>query len=339
MDIREVIKKPEYKWLEEYKDRLVFLTFGGSHAYGTSLPTSDIDIRGVMLPKRESLVGLQTENQRIDEESDTCIYEFKKFIKLINNSNPNTIELMGCKPDQVLVFNDFGKELLDNINWFISRKAIFSFSGYAVSQLRRIQNALIHDQPYSAEDKEKYMLETINVIKSRNLEYNQRFADKIDLEILEDKINVSIKEGNYDLRQLSAALNEFNTVLRTFDKLNQRNNKKDELHLNKHCMHLFRLQLMLIDILEGKGVNTYREKDIPFLMDIRNGKYKLEDKDNEIWIILKQLEDKVEKLKEETLLPKLPNYKEIEKFVIKVNSSVIKQDFKQYDEPKLLSEF
>ncbi len=43
--------------------------------------------------------------------------------------------------------------------------------------------------------------------------------------------------------------------------VNHRNNKKDELHLNKYAIHLIRLFLMGIEILEGKGINTYRAND------------------------------------------------------------------------------
>ena len=40
--------------------------------------------------------------------------------------------------------------------------------------------------------------------------------------------------------------------------------------LGKHMMHLVRLYLMCLDILEKEEINTYRENDIPFLMNIRN---------------------------------------------------------------------
>ena len=46
------------------------------------------------------------------------------------------------------------------------------------------------------------------------------------------------------------------------------NRKKDENHLHKHAMHLIRLYLTGIDILEGRGVVTYREKDLPLLKKI-----------------------------------------------------------------------
>ena len=140
IDLNELIKQPEYEWLNEYKDRLCFLTVGGSHAYGTNVEGSDIDIRGVMLPTIDDLIGLQNEDQRIDESTDTVIYEFNKFVRLIMNSNPNTIEMLGT--NNYLIFNEVGQELIDNAKLFLSKKCLYSFGGYAQAQLRRIENSL-----------------------------------------------------------------------------------------------------------------------------------------------------------------------------------------------------
>jgi len=38
-------------------------------------------------------------------------------------------------------------------------------------------------------------------------------------------------------------------------------------------MHLIRLLITGTEVLEGKGINTYREKEREFLLDIRKGKY------------------------------------------------------------------
>lgn len=66
-------------------------------------------------------------------------------------------------------------------------------------------------------------------------------------------------------------------MISTYDKLNHRNHKKDDNHLNKHAMHLIRLYLMCLDILENGDIVTYREKDLDLLMSIRKGDYQNED--------------------------------------------------------------
>ena len=51
MDIKEVLSRPEYQFIQtnpHLGGSMLFATFGGSHAYGTNKPTSDIDIRGCL---------------------------------------------------------------------------------------------------------------------------------------------------------------------------------------------------------------------------------------------------------------------------------------------------
>jgi predicted nucleotidyltransferase len=40
-----------------YKERTIFLTLTGSHAYGLSTPESDIDLRGVLIPPKNISLG------------------------------------------------------------------------------------------------------------------------------------------------------------------------------------------------------------------------------------------------------------------------------------------
>ena len=89
--------------------------------------------------KREILTGADFE-QVCHVETDTTIYSFRKLIQLLSNCNPNTIEILGLEPEQYFYISPIGQELLDHKSLFLSKKAIQSFSGYANSQLRRLDN-------------------------------------------------------------------------------------------------------------------------------------------------------------------------------------------------------
>lgn len=54
-------------------------------------------------------------------------------------------------------------------------------------------------------------------------------------------------------------------VIRDYDKIGKRNRKKDDNHLNKHAMHLIRLFMMAIDILEKGEIRTHRADDLELL--------------------------------------------------------------------------
>ena len=168
MDIREVIKRPEYRFLYEQErlgDNIILLAFGGSYAYGTNTAGSDIDIRGITAPRKEDILGLPMEKtsdrrqvfspsgfeQFINTETDTTIYSLDKMVRLLSRCNPNTIEILGCRPQDYAKVSEAGKLLLDNSDAFLSKLAYGSFSGFARQQLFRLKNALARDSVSEAE--------------------------------------------------------------------------------------------------------------------------------------------------------------------------------------------
>ena len=106
-----------------------------------------------------------------------------------------------------------------------------------------------------------------------------------------------------------------------YEKLNHRNHKKDDNHLNKHAMHLIRLYLMCLDILEKGDIITYRGADLPLLMSIRRGDYQLEDGTYrpEFFEMVSDFEKRLDYAKRNTNLPEHPDMKRVEEFVVSVN--------------------
>lgn len=336
LKLEEILQLPEYKWLEDYKDRLCFITIGGSHSYGTNIETSDIDVRGVLLPTKAELIGIHHFEQKLDEETDTCLYEFNKFIRLVCNCNPNVIEMLGCR--DYIVFNEVGKRLIENAKRFLSKKCIVTFAGYATAQLRRLENALCHDS-YSEEDKIKHIKATMEVAMLKLEEKNEIFKNKsIEVDADENGVNLSIHLDHQPIAEVRAALNDMLTIEKTYNKLNHRNNKKDLPHLNKHAMHLFRLYYTVFDILEHYDIRTYRYKERDLLLEIRNGKL---IKDNQLTeefrTLLKSLEDRLEELKKTTQIPSTYDSKWVEEFVLDVNMSIVTDTVFKYKEPIGLS--
>ena len=94
----------------------------------------------------------------------------------------------------------------------------------------------------------------------------------------------------------------------------------------KHSMHLVRLYYMCFDILEKKEINTYREKEHDLLMDIRNGKYINENNQPlpEFFEIIDGLEKRLDYAKANTDLPKTPDVKRINDFVMEINEKIVR---------------
>jgi predicted nucleotidyltransferase len=323
-EIKNKINSSEYDFLrtdEHLGDNIILLTVGGSHAYGTNVETSDLDIRGIAVERPKEIIGLSYFEQFEHKESDTTIYSLRKIINLLLNCNPNTIEILGTKQEHIFIINKYGHMLKDNLNLFLSKKAVGSFGGYATAQLRRLQNALARDN-YPQVEKEKHILKTIEAAmltmedryKAFTKEEIKLYIDKSHKADMETEIFLNISLKDYPLRDFKNIYAEMNQIVSDYGKLNHRNSKKDVPHLNKHAMHLIRLFLMGIEILEGKGVNTYREKDRQLLLDIRDGKYTYE----QIFEMVDDYEKKFKYAGDNTALPEKPDYNKVEELVMDI---------------------
>lgn len=329
--IKQLVQTSDYDFLRtdpHLGDRIMFLTLGGSHAYGTNVETSDVDVRGCTMNSASEIVGLSNFEQFVNTATDTTVYAFNKLITLLVNCNPNTIEMLGCKPEHYIYMTDASREFIANKKMFLSKRALHSFGGYANQQLNRLENALARDRLEQAKKEEHIRRSMENAVKSFESRYThfdagsiQLYTDVSERPELDTEIFADITLKHFPARQFNSMMNDMGNVLTTYEKLNHRNHKKDDAHLNKHAMHLVRLYLMCIDILEKQEIVTYRENDIPFLMSIRNGAYQNEDHTYkpEFFEIVEDLKKRMDYAKENTSLPAHPNMKEVEEFVMSVN--------------------
>ncbi|MDP4182661.1 MAG: nucleotidyltransferase domain-containing protein [Bacillota bacterium] len=322
--IAEKLKTEEYSFLWENENlgkNIILLTTGGSHAYGTNVGSSDIDIRGICIEDRRVYWGLSNFEQFDDKATDTVIYGLRKIVNLVLNCNPNVLEMFGTLPEHQFILTKEGELLKSNIKIFLSRKTYQAFGGYATAQLRRLQNALARDS-YPQKEKEGHILGSIQGQFNHFQENYQKltgedlklYLDKSDKKDFEEEIFVDLNLKHYPLRDLRSMFADMSNVIKNYETLNHRNSKKDELHLNKHAMHLIRLLIMGIEILEGKGINTYRSKDRDFLLKIRNGDFSYE----EIFKMVDELETKFKYAAQNTDLPERPDYEKVEEIMVEI---------------------
>lgn len=335
-EIKSLIQTPEYDFLrnnEHLGSKIILLTLGGSHAYGTDIETSDVDIRGCALNSKDEILTNKNFEQFVNEDTDTTIYSFNKLIHLLMNVNPNTCELLGNKPEHYLYLSPIGKELINNRHLFLSKKCIHSFGGYANAQLRRLDNKAA--RLVSQSEQEQHILKSIEhasvTFKERYFERDddaiKLYIDKSDREEYDTEIFMDVNLTHYPLRDYKSMWSDMNTIVKEYAKIGKRNqNAIEHGKLSKHMMHLIRLYLMCLDILNDGEIITYREKDHDFLMEIRNGKY-LDDNRQptaEFFDIVDDLESKLDVAKRTTSLPDNPDYKKINEFVASVNERVVR---------------
>lgn len=331
MDFKKIMLSKEYDFLrtnERLGNRIILMGLGGSHAYGTYNDNSDIDFRGITLQATSDLLGLTSFEQYEDANTDTVIYGFNKIVKLLLECNPNTIEMLGLDDEQYLIKTELGQELLDNKELFLSKRAAKSFGGYASAQLRRLQNAIARDSMAQSEREMHIMNSVKNSLEDfqRRAELFDRgtlrmYIDKAENPDLDTEIFIDADYKHLPLRDYEGMLNVMNTVIKEYDKIGKRNHKKDDNHLNKHAMHLIRLFMMAIDILEKKEINTHRVDDLDILLSIRRGDFMVDDHtfSKDFYDLLADYEKRLEIATAKTTLPDNPDMVKVEKFVEYVN--------------------
>ena len=336
INFSDYIKKPEYNFLrdnEHLGDNVILLTLGGSYAYGMNKEGSDVDIRGIAFNSAKELLTYKDFEQVVDVPTDTTIYSVNKIITLLTSCNPNTIEMLGSKPEHYIKLTDAGKFLLDNKKLFLSKLAIHTFSGYANAQLRRLENKAA--RTISQAKNEEHILKTIN---NAYYELKQRYElQDINLYVgdssrddMEKEIFIDANFSHYPLRDWTGLWNELKVIVSSFEKFGKRNkNAVTHEKLSKHMAHLIRLYIMGIDILEKEDIITYREDEHDLLMDIRNGKYldSNQQPTTEFYEMLNEFEKRFDYAKENTSLPDKPNYKQIEELRIMLNKYALERSY------------
>lgn len=315
----------EYRFLDEdarLGDNIHLLVYGGSKAYGTNLPTSDTDIRGIATNTAENILLGNDFEVFTNEATDTVIYSVDKIFGLLSSCNPNTIEILFVRDEDIIYMDDIGKMIRESRDIFLSNKCIGTFGGYANQQLYRLQQKTL-----SALSDEEYNKHIAKTIAGMNEHLIANYGlNPIEISSEKDGLYAHIKETTCSVDIFSNLLNEINNVIREYNKRSDRNEKAlTHNKINKHAMHLVRLYLMAIELLTTGTVCTYRSVEHQLLMDIRTGKYSTENgqMNTEFFELVKELENSFDKAKMHSKLPDKPDFTAINELRALINWNTI----------------
>lgn len=117
----------------------IFITRHGSHAYGTSVPESDEDFRGVCIPPKEYFLGYRKKfENHVQSDPDLTIFEVRKFMSLCSDMNPNVVELLFTEPSDHLYIHPSMSQILAERDLFLSQRVLHTYIGFAAAQVRKI---------------------------------------------------------------------------------------------------------------------------------------------------------------------------------------------------------
>lgn len=336
-EIKKLIQTDEYDFLRTHPNlgaSTVLVGMGGSHAYGTNREDSDVDIRGIAVNTPRNILTGKDFEQVVDVPTDTVIYSVDKIFKLLCSCNPNTIELLGLKPEHYLYKNRIGEMILENKSLFLSKVCIRSFGGYASDQLRRMENkaASVASQAKQTENILKSIHNAMYDFRTRHYEFPQDginlYIDKSIKNPDEQEIFMDISLHHYPLGDHYGIYSEMNQIIKDYKKGNNHRNTNAIGHnkLGKHMMHLVRLYLMCFDILERGEIITHREKDLDLLNSVRRGDFldNNEQPTKEFYIMLDELEKRFQYAQANTFLPDKVDTEKVYDLLAEINSMVVK---------------
>jgi hypothetical protein len=269
----------------------IFYTWAGSHAYGLATETSDEDYRGVFVGLPDNVIGLSPVEQ-CEMPGDVVIYELKKFIQLAKDCNPNIIELLYVDESDILFQNEWWQRIKAQRDLFLTKKAKFTFSGYAMAQLKRIRGHekwINNPMPEEPPDPAKYV----------KVKYIEGLGQK---EI-------------FDQNAYDTALKQWRQYWEWKQNRNpQRAALEEKFNYDtKHAMHLVRLMRQGVEILSGQGVNVKRP-DRDDLLAIRNGKLTYD----ELIALAEDYDRQLDDLYEKSDLPHAPDVEQINRLLVEV---------------------
>jgi len=342
---------------ELMRENMLVKHYAGSLAYGTNLPTSDVDFRGIFCADP---INIRTPFFNIKEatdvtEEDTKFYELTKFVQLCTECNPNIIETLWVDDSDITMRTPAYDYLRENRLLMLSSKIAFTTSGYAIAQLKRIKghNKWINNPqtvkpPLQTDfvslvqwfgNEKKFKIDLTEFMKDyRLVPYGGNIFGLIQWEGFrtyswkDHTLNTTFTDN--ESRDLDAPLailkfnkSEYLTAKEKHKNYwswkKNRNESRSELeeqfgYDTKHAMHLVRLLRMGVEALRD-GEIIVKRPDAEELLSIRAGAWTYE----EVVEYAEHMDAEVREVwYKKTDLPKKPNVKKIASMLMDVQDMV-----------------
>jgi predicted nucleotidyltransferase len=309
----------------DVKARTIYSVRHGSHAYGTNIEGSDVDVKGVCIPPTEYYLGFyKTFDQHESKDPyDQVVYGLRKFAKLAADCNPNIIEVLFVDPVDFLHVDAFGQFLHGMRHMFLSKKAKHTFSGYAHSQLKRIRThrSWLLKPPPAAPKREDFGLPAERQVSKSEM---GAFLDAEEKDLL-GASNLVLAPGVMELLQREKT---YGIAKREWEQyqnwVHSRNPKRAELEARygydtKHAGHLVRLMRMCREILMT-GEVIVKRPDADEIKAVRAGAWEYDQLiDYAAW-----LENQCEEAEALSTLPRSPDWKAIDGMIIGLTQDYLK---------------
>lgn len=171
----------------------VLVTLGGSFAYGTDRPGSDIDIMGIYVAPAREVMGLRPPPKTIKfHDRDVTFYEIHHWCSLAAKANPTVLEALAAP---VLCSTRDGLAIRNAAPAFLSKLAHKTYGGYAVAQIRKAEAGTGGSRGVEHFKREKFLVHTLRLLHQGVLLLSTgRVQVRLSEEVVES-IRATAREG------------------------------------------------------------------------------------------------------------------------------------------------
>ncbi len=273
MSIEEILK-------DKCRNNSDLLVLSGSRLYGMSNPTSDHDLRGVILPPYEYLLNIK-KFESIEFEDDYKVFSLERFLKLVIKGSPGETELLFANKENIIKCSEIGEKILSLKEYLISNTVYGRIMGYSVGEWRKAMGT-------KAVIEKRTQTEDGIVNDIRNIFHpNKENMDNIIKTLYSD-------------RKLK--------IVPSMSGLGVKRKKDIEKYgfCRKSAAHSIRLVTQLTELLLTGNI-IFPRPNSELLLDIRNGRYSKEELEE----IHNEVDNKAKEARDKSILPNKPNEKKI----------------------------
>lgn len=191
----------------------------GSHAFNLHNEKSDVDMYGLFYLHEDDFFSL---HHRIDagfkdvvekieqKDNDITYMEIGKFFELLNNNNPNVLELLAAIDGKITITDWSFGQFTHHLDWskILSRKCEKSFGDYAIAQIKKARG-LNKKIVNPVGELRKTPLDFCRLMKKgktwelrhvlEKLDYEQRFCGLVKLSNARDSYALYYDKVSHDL--------------------------------------------------------------------------------------------------------------------------------------------
>lgn len=236
----------------------VLTVYRGSIAHGTFIPpekemsTDDIDLMTIVIPNSKYYIGLESWGSRgtieVKKDSwDIVAYEFRKFLALLEQGNPNVLSTLWVSNQHVLEIRQAGEVIRRNRDLFVGKHVARTFGGYAYAQLQKMTQGEPSGRGYmGARRKElrlKFGYDTKNAAHLiRLLRMGIEFLNTGVLNVNRVNIDamelIEIKQGKYTLEHINSLAKDLFEKMREAERNSVLPERPNHLKISALCEEL-----------------------------------------------------------------------------------------------------